>query len=119
MIQARIVARKSSPVLSTPDERYIIVRDRLWRKANPSLSSDERSRLTSELMFARRAVAAARRTSSALELREARAAVQAAKTALGERGPVWWSDGTRDYTRFLVKNTPYASWYSSLSDDVD
>ena len=104
----------SSPVLSTPDDRYIIVRDRLWRKANPSLSPDERARLTNELMSARRAVGAAQRAGDDTRLREARAAVHRAKTLLGERGPVWWTDGARDYTRFLVRNTPYAAWYASL-----
>jgi hypothetical protein len=34
--------------------------------------------------------------------------VHEAKTALGERGPVWWDDGAPDYTRKLLKNTPYA-----------
>jgi hypothetical protein len=108
-------ARSSSPVLSTPDDRYIIVRDRLWRKANPSLSPDERARLTNGLMAARRAVAAAQRARDDTRLREARAAVNDAKTSLGERGPVWWTDGARDYTRFLVRNTPYAAWYAGLA----
>jgi hypothetical protein len=27
---------------------------------------------------------------------------------------VWWSDGTPDYNRRLVKNTPYADWYAEL-----
>ena len=44
----------------------------------------------------------------------ARAAVDAAKVALGERGPVWWSDGAADYNRHLARNTPYASWYAGL-----
>jgi len=33
---------------------------------------------------------------------------------LGERGPVWWADGTPDYNRHLAKNTPYAEWYAGL-----
>ena len=57
----------------------------------------------------------ARRASDDTKLREARAAVLNAKTALGERGPVWWSDGAPDYTRFFVKNTPYAAWYARLA----
>jgi hypothetical protein len=40
--------------------------------------------------------------------------VNAAKTALGERGPVWWSDGAPDYNRRMVMNTPYAGWYAAL-----
>ena len=32
-----------------------------------------------------------------------------AKVELGERGPVWWSDGAPDYNRHLIKNTPYGA----------
>ena len=56
--------------------------------------------LVSELMAARRAV---RDGGPA-----ARGRVDGAKRALGERGPVWWSDGAPDYNRHLAKNTPYA-----------
>lgn len=45
---------------------------------------------------------------------EARRRVEAAKVALGERGPAWWTDGAPDYNRHLVKNTPYADWFSDL-----
>jgi hypothetical protein len=48
--------------------------------------------------------------------RAARMQVNAVKTALGERGPVWWSDGAPDYNRRMVMNTPYADWYSALAD---
>ncbi|MDQ6635051.1 MAG: hypothetical protein M3Z10_09895 [Gemmatimonadota bacterium] len=95
----------------TPDGRYFVVRGRLWRTTNPALSDVERRQRTSELMAARRAVAAARRTRDGTQSAEARVAVDAAKRALGERGPVWWTDGARDYNRHLVKNTPYAAWY--------
>jgi hypothetical protein len=44
----------------------------------------------------------------------ARKAVNAAKVALGERGPVWWTDGARDFNRYLAKNTPYAGWYARV-----
>ncbi len=103
-------------VLTTPDGRYIVVRGRLWRRANPALAETERARLTSELMAARRAVAEAGRARDEARLAEARAAVHRAKCALGERGPVWWTDGVRDFTRFLAKNTPYAEWYASVED---
>jgi len=46
----------------------------------------------------------------------ARAAVDRAKRGLGERGPVWWRDGAKDYNRYLAKNTPYAEWFASLAD---
>jgi hypothetical protein len=48
--------------------------------------------------------------------RAARAAVDAAKRALGERGPVWWSDGAPDLNRRMVANTPYAAWYAALGE---
>ena len=105
----------SSPPL-TPDKRYIVVRDRLWRATNPALSEQTREALTRQLMDARRAVAAARKANDAQRLAEARGAAQAAKVALGERGDVWWKDGARDYNRFLVKNTPYKDWFERSSD---
>ncbi len=103
-----------SPV--TPDGRYFVVRDRLWRRANPALSDADRTALVQQLMSARRAVGAARRASDVVAERAARAAVDAAKRALGERGPVWWTDGAPDYNRRIVRATPYAAWYAQLGD---
>jgi hypothetical protein len=100
--------------LTTPDGRYLIVRGRLWRRANPALSEEERQALVQQLMAARRAVAAARREGDDAALRAGRTAVQQAKQGLGERDPVWWDDGAPDYTRFLVRNIPYREWYAAL-----
>ena len=97
--------------LFTPDGRYLIVRHRLWRAANPGLSAEARSGLVNALMAARRQVGIALRNKDDARLAQARAAVDAAKIALGERGPAWWADGARDFNRYLVKNTPYAQWY--------
>ncbi|MBV9495924.1 MAG: DUF3253 domain-containing protein [Acidobacteria bacterium] len=97
--------------LTTPDGRYLVVRGRLWRAANPQLTDDERSRWTATLMDARRAVAAAKRAEDSSAERRARRAVHRAKVALGERGPVWWTDGAPDYNRRLARNTPYATWF--------
>ncbi len=94
----------------TPDGRYFVHRGRLWRCTNPALSDAERSRLVGELMAARRAVKAAMAASDDDALRDARAAVHAAKVALGERGPTWWGDRS-DYNRMMVRNTPYAAWW--------
>jgi hypothetical protein len=47
--------------------------------------------------------------------RAARARVDAAKHALGERGPVWWSDGAPDLNRHMARNTPYATWHEALA----
>jgi len=101
--------------ITTPDGRYIVVRGRLWRAANPNLSEEFRSDLVSALMDARRKVKAANRAHDHQRLANARHAVNAAKIGLGERGPAWWTDGARDFNRHLVKNTPYAAWYSGIS----
>ena len=98
----------SSEPQRTPDGRYIIVDGRLWRATNPSLSSEDRDRHTRELMAARRAVRSASLAEDPAALRAARARIQAAKVALGERGPVWWRDGAPDLNRRLLRNTPYA-----------
>jgi hypothetical protein len=103
-------ARGDSP-LTTPDGRYIVVRGRLWRATNPHLSAETKIALTKALMQARRDVGTARRAKDAEKLAKARSAVNAAKTKLGERGPVWWTDGEKDFNRHLIKNTPYADWY--------
>ncbi|HEX9954977.1 MAG TPA: hypothetical protein VGB48_07175 [Allosphingosinicella sp.] len=95
---------------TTPDGRYIVVDGRLWRASNPGLAPEVRQRLVDELMNARRAVRAALKSGEAAALKEARAGVQSAKEALGERGPVWWSDGAPDLNRTLIVNSPYASW---------
>lgn len=102
----------SPPV--TPDGRYIVVRGRLWRRSNPALPEAERQALVNELMSARRAV---RDAADEAATRAARARVQAAKVALGERGPVWWDDGAPDLNRHMVRNTPYADWFASLAGD--
>lgn len=36
------------------------------------------------------------------------------RVALGERGPVWWEDGSLDLNRHRVENTRYAQWYRLL-----
>ncbi len=74
----------------TPDGRYFVVRGRLWRCSNPQLSEEERKRLTTMLMAARRAKGVAMRAGDEPGRELARQQVDAAKIALGERGPVWW-----------------------------
>ncbi len=63
-------------------------------------------------MTARRAVATGTRAGDVEAVAAARAAVDEAKRALGERGPVWWTDGAPDYNRRMVRNTPYAAWFA-------
>jgi hypothetical protein len=98
----------------TPDGRYFVVRGRLWRRTDPSLGTERRQALTAELMAARRAKGQAMQRDDAQAREAARARVDAAKRALGERGPVWWDDGAPDYNRHLARNTPYADWFAAL-----
>jgi hypothetical protein len=109
----RCLTGKKAPAV-TPDGRYIVVRGRLWRRANPALLEGERQRLVAALMDARREVARARRASDAEAEARAHAAVNRAKIALGERGPVWWTDGSPDLNRHMARTTSYASWYAGL-----
>lgn len=98
----------------TPDGRYFVVRGRLWRMSDPALDPTKREKLVHELMDARRAVREAKTADDADALKKARHAVDAAKIALGERGPAWWDDGAPDYNRHLARTTPYADWFASL-----
>lgn len=100
----------------TADGRYFVVKGQLWRCSNPALSEEERQHLVHDLMEARRAVKEAIASSDTVQLRSARARIDAAKVALRERGPVWWSDGSPDYNRHKAVNTPYADWYTTLRD---
>lgn len=99
---------------ATPDGRYFVVRGRLWRKTSPLLSEARRSELVGELMTARRAVGAAGRRDDPQAVAHARTQVDHAKRALGERGPVWWTDGAPDLNRKMAVNTIYADWYAAL-----
>jgi hypothetical protein len=98
----------------TPDGRYFVVRGRLWRTSNPALAPDLRQELVDRLMQARRQVGVAKKAGDEEAERSARAVVDEAKHALGERGPVWWLDGAPDFNRRMVANTPYAAWYAAL-----
>lgn len=98
--------------LTTPDGRYIVVRGRLWRTSDPGLDHAKRQQLVDGLMDARRSVAAARRAGDGEGERKVHAAVDIAKQALGERGPVWWRDGAPDLNRHMARNTPYADWFA-------
>jgi hypothetical protein len=105
-------ASRQYPV--TPDGRYFVVKGRLWRTTNPALAPDVRQEWVDRLMKARRQVGAARKAGDADAERCARTTVDEAKRALGERGPVWWTDGAPDFNRRLAANTPYADWYAAL-----
>lgn len=67
-------------------------------------------------MGARRAVRDAMATADEIAERAARQRVHQAKLGLGERGPVWWTDGAPDLNRTLIRNSPYAEWFGSLTE---
>ena len=98
----------------TPDGRYFVSKGRLWRTTNPNLPEEERKRLVKDLMDARRDVHRFR--DDPAKLKDARARVHAAKVALGERGPVWWTDGKADVLQKAPQNTDYADWWAGLSE---
>ena len=102
------------PPARTPDGRYFVVRGRLWRSTNPSLPENERQQLTRDLMRCRARIGRAKRMGDSRTMRMARRKLHQIKVALGERGAVWWTDGTPDYNRYLVKNSPYRNWYDGL-----
>ncbi len=116
MDKRRRSARERPP--TTPDGRYIVVRGRLWRRSNPALGEAERRSLVDALMDARRSVGQAQRAGDESALGLARSRVQAAKVALGERGPVWWDDGSPDLNRHMARNTGYAQWYADLETEA-
>ena len=99
--------------LKTPDGRYLIVRGRLWRAQNPALSAEARVRHTRDLLNGRRALKAAKLLVDEAAIAAARAVIREAEVGLGERGPVWWTDGAPDLNRQLAKNSPYATWFAT------
>jgi hypothetical protein len=98
----------------TPDGRYFVVRGRLWRMANPGIDEAKRTDLVHRLMKARREVRSAKECAHHEAEGAAHKAVDEIKRALGERGPVWWDDGSPDLNRFMAKNTPYSDWYAKI-----
>ncbi len=93
------MARKDRP--HTPDGRYLVSRGVLKRCSNPALEDRKRRAMLKALMQARMA--------------KDREASTEAKIALGEAGPVWWTDGAPDYSNQEPELTPYKRWWLSLS----
>ncbi|VEG51229.1 Uncharacterised protein [Mycolicibacterium aurum] len=72
----------------TDDGHYVVIDGRRWRATDPAIPEERRAELTHILMAWRREV---RRTRGTDGEKAARAGVNAAKVALGERGtPPWW-----------------------------
>ena len=76
-----------TPPEHTDDGRYLLVDGRRWRATDPAIPPERRDELQRVLMAWRREVKRVRGTNGEAE---ARAGVQAAKVALGERGTPWW-----------------------------
>jgi len=74
--------------------------------ANPSLADRNRADLVGQLMGARRAVRDAKRAADPEAEATAHRAVDEVKQALGERGPVWWDDGSPDLNRHMAHIRP-------------
>ena len=74
----------------TPDGRYIVVRGRRWRAADPELPGDVRDALQHHLGRARSAVRTGKKAGDHTAVRRARDRVGLAKHGLGERGDPWW-----------------------------
>jgi hypothetical protein len=106
-------SRKNYP--ATPDGRYFVAKGRLWRRTDPALPEEARRAAVKALMRARRAV---RDATDEDGTRAARAAVDAAKRELGERGPVWWEDGAPDEGGRAPWNSSYAEWWDGLDPDA-
>ncbi|WP_437049886.1 hypothetical protein [Streptomyces sp. enrichment culture] len=75
---------------TTPDGHFVVIGGRKWRATDPSVPEEIAARLRRHLMAARRAVRSATTAGDAQAERAARARVNLAKVALGERGTPWW-----------------------------
>ncbi|MFJ3981266.1 hypothetical protein [Streptomyces fungicidicus] len=78
------------PPQRTPDGHFVVIGGRKWRATDPLIPEEAAARLRRHLMSARRAVRSATTAGDAQAERAARARVDRAKVALGERGAPWW-----------------------------
>jgi hypothetical protein len=78
----------AEPPAKTEDGHFLVINGRRWRATDPAIPEDVGARLRRALMSARRDVGAALRAGQ--DPSPARARVQVAKVALGERGTPWW-----------------------------
>ena len=107
-------AKKSSKRrLQTPDRRYLLLGDKLLRSYNPNLPNDRIDDLLVVLFNSRCDLRRARQCDGTepLELVDA---IEAARRALGQSGPVWWDDGAPDLDGVPVLSTCYAEWFKSM-----
>ena len=88
---------------TTDDGRFIVVDGRRWRATDPAIPEARRDELQRVLMAWRREVKRVRGTDGEAE---ARAGVQAAKVALGERGTPWWEQDDDERRRRWEADVP-------------
>ena len=86
-------------------EHWRVIDGRRWRATDPAIPEAFRAELVDELMSARRAVGAAKRSADPGAERRARNRVQDAKVALGERGEPWWDPPSTEGTRGRIEAT--------------
>ncbi|WP_067499754.1 hypothetical protein [Actinoplanes sp. TFC3] len=77
------------PPERTDDGHFVIISGRRWRATDPDIPDDVAAELRKALMSARRDVGTLLRAGE--DPAPARARVQLAKVALGERGDPWWT----------------------------
>ena len=99
----------------TPDGRYFVSKGRLWRRTDPGLDDHTRRASIKALMQARHAMG---QSVTEAGTAEARARIDAAKRTLGERGPVWWTDGAPDESGRAPWDSSYAEWWKGLDPDT-
>ncbi|WP_142173254.1 hypothetical protein [Streptomyces sp. SLBN-134] len=78
------------PPQRTPDGHFVVIGGRKWRATDPLIPEEVAARLRRHLMSARRGVRSATTAGDTQAERAARARVDRAKVALGERGTPWW-----------------------------
>ncbi|UOA26775.1 hypothetical protein [Pseudosulfitobacter sp. DSM 107133] len=98
----------------TPDGRYFVSRGKLWRMTDPALPDDVRRAAIKQMMRARLDL---RRAGDDAAAQDARARVDAAKVALGERGPIWWDGGAADESGTAPEASSYAAWWAALDPE--
>ncbi len=74
----------------TPDGHFVVIKGRKWRATDPLIPEETAAHLRHHLMAARRAVRSATTAGDTQAERAARARVNQAKVALGERATPWW-----------------------------
>ena len=95
-VEHRAYHRQMGEPEFTGDGHFAIIDGRRWRATDPLIPDERRAELVRILMAWRREV---RHAAGTTQEPAARAGVQAAKVALGERGsPPWWEQ-TEDQRR--------------------